>query len=324
MLKRVLVTGGAGYIGAHVCKALSRAGAEPFVFDNFSTGRKDFVKWGPYFEGTLLRMEDLRDAFLLFQPDSVIHCAALTSVPESVSEPGKYYETNVGGTLNVLRTMEAFAVKPMIFSSSAAVYGSGNGQAVEETSDLAPVNPYGQSKRMGELMLQDFALAGKATGVSLRYFNASGADPEGELGQRVGDPSHLIPILLKIVKEGKRAIPIFGDDYPTRDGSCLRDYVHVSDLATAHVLALARCGRGQVGYEAYNLGSEKGFSVKEVVAAAEKFLGKRLPVSIEGRRPGDPAELISKNALARRELGWNPRFSSLESILKTTWAWMGK
>ena len=319
-MRRILVTGGAGYIGAHCCKALSALGYEPLVFDNFVTGHQKFVQWGDFFEGDICSSDDLIECLNRHPVDAVLHFAGFIEVGESVKDPAKYYANNVGGTLQLLRTVVDHGVKKFIFSSSAAVYGHPKQVPIEENHPLEPVNPYGWTKLVVEKMLADFQTAHNLRWVALRYFNAAGADASGRIGEQHEPESHLIPRLLDAALKGERKVSIFGTDYPTEDGTCVRDYIHVSDLARAHVLALDYLNAGGDS-DVFNLGQARGYSVKEVIKTASAVTGIKIPVQNEARRPGDPAELVASNQKATRLLGWKPSKSSLENILQSAFNW---
>ena len=319
----ILVTGGAGYIGSHTCKALSEAGCQPIVFDNLIYGHEWAVKWGPLEVGDILDATALDAVFEKYRPSAVMHFAAYAYVGESVSDPEKYYNNNVGGTLALLNAMRRHGVDKLIFSSSCATYGAPQRLPITEEHPQMPINPYGQSKLMVEQILQDFDRAYGMRSISLRYFNAAGADPEGLIGEDHDPETHLIPIALDVARNRRALINIFGDDYDTQDGTCIRDYVHVSDLADAHVLALQALQRGEPT-GAYNLGNGSGFSVREVIGAVEKVAGKRIETRVLPRRNGDPDVLLADSSLVRRSLGWSPKIIKLEEIISTAWAWYEK
>jgi UDP-glucose-4-epimerase GalE len=319
-VRKVLVTGGAGYVGSHACKALARAGYEPIVFDNLSSGHKWAVKWGPLIVGDILDRTALDETIRHYRPSAVMHFAAFAYVAESVADPAKYYRNNVAGTLTVLDAMHAAGIEQIVFSSTCATYGIPQSLPIREDTPQIPINPYGASKLMVERMLGDFANAYGLRSVALRYFNAAGADPDGEIGEDHDPETHLIPLVLDTAARRRPAIAIFGTDYDTPDGTCMRDYIHVTDLATAHVLALVALEkRGKP--VAYNLGNGIGFSVKDVLAAAERVTERQIPFVEKSRRAGDPARLVADATRARRELGWSPKFHDLQVILKTAWHW---
>ncbi len=318
--KTVLVAGGAGYIGSHACKALSKAGYLPVTYDNLVYGHEWAVKWGPLELGDILDRGRLDEIIAKYQPQAIMHFAAFTYVGESVSDPGKYYRNNVVGSLNLIEAARDHGISSFVFSSTAAVYGISDRMPIVEEMPRQPVNPYGVSKSMVERMLADFGQAHGLRSIALRYFNAAGADPENEIGEDHDPESHLIPIVLDAVSGRRQTITVFGTDYDTPDGTCLRDYIHVSDLADAHVKALEALRSGAPS-GAYNLGNGRGFSVREVISAAEKATGLKVPVVFGARRPGDPAQLISDATKAREALGWQPQIAGLSEILSTAWAW---
>lgn len=322
-MKHVLVTGGAGYIGSHACKALAAAGYVPVTFDNLVYGHRWAVRWGPFVHGDVLDRAALDAAMRAWQPVAVMHFAAYIDVGESVRDPGRYYTNNVGGALCVLRSMAAHDISAFVFSSTAAVYGTPRTKCLAESHTLHPINPYGASKLMVERMLQDFDAAHGLRSVSLRYFNAAGADPEGETGESHDPETHLIPLVLDAAAGIRPHITVYGDDHPTPDGTCIRDYIHVSDLAQAHVLALRALEAG-AATTAYNLGNGRGFSVREVIDAARRVTGRDIPVVIGPRRAGDPPELVGDATRARSELGWVPQHADLHEIVRTAWAWHGR
>lgn len=316
----VLVTGGAGYIGSHACKALARAGLEPVVFDNLAHGHRAAVRWGPFVQGDLLELASIRAAITRFRPGSVMHFAAYAYVGESVLNPGKYYRNNVVGSLNLLDAMREAGIDTMVFSSTCATYGMPVQLPITEEHAQQPINPYGASKLMIERMLHDFGVAHGLRSTSLRYFNAAGADMDGELGEDHEPETHLIPLVLRAAAGLAPAITVYGDDYATPDGTCIRDYVHVADLADAHVLALQALLRGQSG-AAYNLGNGQGFSVREVIEVARQVTGRPIAVERGARRAGDPPQLVGDATRIRKDLGWTPRFDDLSDIVGSAWRW---
>ena len=320
MSRKILVTGGAGYIGSHVCKALAGSGWEPVTYDTLATGNAWAVKWGPLVRGDIIDRAALDAAFAAHRPAAVMHLAALSSVAESMTHPERYYSVNVHGTLALLEAMRDAGVPHIVFSSTASVYGSPQETPIPETHPLDPINPYGKSKLMAERMLSDFARHHGITSVSLRYFNAAGADPNGELGECRETETHLIPIAIDVARGRRPKLQIFGRDYRTRDGTCVRDYIHVSDIATAHVWALDYLRDGGTT-TALNLGTEAGASVLEVLDGLRRVSGQPIPTEDRPRRPGDPDELVSESSIARELLGWRPKHSDLDAILRTAWAW---
>jgi UDP-glucose 4-epimerase len=323
MAVKVLVTGGAGYIGAHACKALARAGFDPVVFDNLSTGWKSAVKWGPLVQGDLMDRASIDAALAEHQPAAVMHFAALSLVGESMKDPGLYWRVNVGGALNLLEACAAAGVKNFVFSSTCATYGDQDGVLLTEETPQRPINAYGGSKLAIEQMLRDFGVASGISHVIFRYFNVAGADPEGEVGEQHVPETHLIPLMLDAVAGKRPALTVFGTDYPTRDGTCVRDYVHVSDLADAHVLGLKRLLDGQ-GNGVFCLGTGRGFSVREVIEASRMVTNREVPVVIGDRRAGDAAALVSSSTHAIEGLGWEPQRSTLRQMIGDAWAWAQK
>ena len=323
MGQHVLVTGGAGYIGSHACKALAAAGFVPVVFDNLSTGWAEAVKFGPFVQGDLVERAALDAAFARFSPVAVMHFAALSLVGESMKNPGLYWRANVTGALNLIEAAVAAGCGQFVFSSTCATYGDHDGVLVDEDTEQRPMNAYGGSKRAIEDMLRDFEASHGLRHVIFRYFNVAGADPEGDIGEQHRPETHLIPLLLEAVDGRRPALTVFGSDYNTPDGTCVRDYVHVSDLADAHVLGLGWLQQGKPS-RAFNLGSGSGFSVREVIRAAGQVTNREVPV-IEGeRRPGDAAFLVSGSNRAVAELGWDPRRSDMRSMILDAWRWSQK
>jgi len=316
----ILVTGGAGYIGAHACKALAQAGYTPITYDNLVYGHELSVKWGPFEQGDILDRNRLDEVIKKYPPTAIMHFAAYAYVGESVEQPGKYYRNNVTGSLTLLEAMRDNNINNFIFSSTCATYGEPEQLPIPEKHKQAPINPYGHSKRMIEQMLTDFDTAHGLKSVALRYFNAAGADPDGETGEDHDPETHLIPLILDAATGKRPNITIFGADYETNDGTCIRDYIHVTDLADAHVKALQYLEEGGSS-TMYNLGNGKGFSVKEVIETAEKVTGKKIPVELGGRRPGDPPKLVGDAERIKKELNWNPKYADLETIIETAWNW---
>jgi UDP-arabinose 4-epimerase len=316
----ILIIGGAGYIGSHCCKGFAAAGWNVTVFDNLSHGWRDLVKWGPLIEGDILDRPALDAAMRQAKPDVVAHFAALTSVGDSVADPALYYRNNVLGTLNVLDAMRAASVQGLVFSSTAATYGVPQADVLTEDHPQLPINPYGSTKLAAERMIREYGEAYGLRSVALRYFNAAGADPDGEIGERHEPETHLIPLAAKGLLRDDYAFTIFGDDFDTRDGTAIRDYVHVSDLARAHVAAAAYLMAGGPT-EAINLGSGNGATVGEVASAIEAVSGRRLPRTIGPRRAGDPARLVASNSKAQALLDWTPTQSGIDEIVRTAWKW---
>lgn len=316
----VLVVGGAGYVGGHTCKALARAGYRPVVFDNLSTGHRDFVRWGPLVRGDIHDTAAVASAIGQHGCAAVLHFAALACVGESMASPAAYYDTNVAGTLSLLDGMRAAGCGTLVFSSTCAVYGQPEQMPIREATPRDPVNPYGASKLMVERILADYGAAYGLRSVALRYFNACGADEEGELGELRDPETHLIPRAMMALQGYLSDFAVFGADFPTPDGTAVRDYIHVADLAEAHVAALGLLLGGHAG-GAFNLGTGRGLSVAEVLGAIERVTGERLPAATGARRPGDPATLVADPSLARTALGFEPRRSDLDTIVRTAWAW---
>ena len=320
MSRSVLVTGGAGYVGSHTAKALAGAGYTPVVFDNFVYGHRDAVRWGPLVEGDLGDGALLSETIRRFDIAAVMHFAAFAYVGESMAKPEIYFGNNVVNSLVLLEAMRATGVKRLVFSSSCATYGIPDRVPINEDMPQRPVNPYGETKLMMERMLHWEGVAHGLAHVALRYFNAAGADPEGEIGEHHDPETHLIPLILDAALGRRPQIDIFGTDYPTPDGSAVRDYIHVTDLAAAHVLALRYLEQGGASV-ALNLATGQGHSVREVIAAAERVTGRRIPRRASARRPGDPAALVADPTRARALLGWTPSHSDLDTLISTAWAW---
>jgi UDP-glucose-4-epimerase GalE len=318
--KTVLVTGGAGYIGSHCCKALGPAGYSPVVYDNLSTGHRDFVKWGPLVEGDVRDGVTLLEALNQHRPVAVMHFAALALVGDSVSHPGKYWDVNVGGTLALLEAMRRANVDKLVFSSTCAVYGEPEIVPISEDIPKNPVNPYGASKLAAERMMDDFDQAHGLKSVRLRYFNAAGADPAQEIGEDRAIETHLIPLILDAALERRPSIAIFGQDYPTPDGTAIRDYIHVTDLAAAHVAAINYLIDGGAT-AALNVGTGRGASVAEVIATAKRAVAHDIRTTREPRRAGDPACLVADPRKTEQLLDWRPVRSGLDAIMADAWAW---
>lgn len=317
---KICVTGGAGYIGSHTCKALAKAGHEVIVFDNLSTGHRDFVKWGPFYYGDISDNANLRACFKKYRPDGVIHFAASAYVGESVVNPGKYFRNNVSGTLSLLEAMCEEGVPAIVVSGSCAVYGQPEEVPISETCPLQPINPYGASKMFMERMLADFAAAHSLHWMSLRYFNAAGSSPDGEIGELHDPETHLIPRVMFAALGKIETLDIYGNDYDTPDGTCIRDYIHVDDLATAHILGIEYILRGGQS-QALNLGTGQGSSVREIISGIERISGIKVPIREEARRPGDPACLVANPAKAAEVLGWQAK-KSLDEMLKNAWNYL--
>jgi len=318
-MRAVLVTGGAGYIGSHGAKALQRAGYRVVVFDNLVAGHRGAVKFGEFVQGEIADTAAVRDALKQYDIFAVMHFAAFLDVGESVREPAKYYRNNVGGALSVLEAMAAESVRHFVFSSTCATYGEPLETPIPETHPQNPINSYGESKLAVERALPHFATAYGLRYVALRYFNASGADPDGEIGEDHSPEIHLIPRAIEAATGG-RGLQVFGDDYPTPDGTCLRDYIHVTDLAEAHVKALESIAGGGPS-TAYNLGTGHPHSVKAVIDTVSRVTGRAVPWTLAPRRPGDPAVLYAAPSKAQAELRWTPKLGDLETIVRTAWEW---
>ena len=320
MTKHVLVTGGAGYIGSHACKALRDAGYTPVAFDNLVTGWQDAVKFGPFEQGDLLDRSRLDAVFAKWRPVAVMHFAALSQVGESMSMPGKYWLNNVMGSLNLFEASIAAGCLNVVFSSTCATYGDHDNVVLDETTPQHPINAYGASKRAIEDMLRDFGASNGVNAVVFRYFNVAGADPEAEVGEFHRPETHLIPLMLDAIDGKRGALTIFGTDYDTPDGTCIRDSVHVCDLVDAHVLGLKWLEDGRES-RVFNLGTGMGFSVREVVSANHTVTNRDVPI-IEGeRRAGDCTRLVSGSSRAVQELGWRPKRSDMATMIADAWRW---
>ena len=318
-MSTILVTGGAGYIGSHVVKQLHRQGHKPIIYDNLQTGHQKAAKDELFIEGDLSDRGRLSETFHSCPIEAVMHFAADCLVGESVKDPLKYFNNNVKNSLQLLEILEENNISKFVFSSSAAVYGEPKKIPIPEDHPCMPTNPYGETKWIFEKVLQNFQDLRKLNYISLRYFNAAGADPEGELGEDHSPETHLIPLVLKAALNGG-FVPIYGTDYDTPDGTCIRDYIHVTDLAQAHILALNKLERGGVS-GTYNLGNGNGYSVREVIETAKKVTGKDIVAVESSRRPGDPARLVASSEKIRKDLGWSPKFPDLETIIETAWKW---
>lgn len=319
----ILVTGGAGYIGAHAAKELAKQGYTPLVLDNLVYGHREFVRWGEFVEGDLGDKGFLRALFSTYPIQAVMHFAGYAYVGESVTDPAKYYRNNVVNTLNLLEAMREASVDKIIFSSTCATYGIPKSIPIVEDHPQNPINPYGRSKLMVEQMLQDVSAAYGVRYVTLRYFNAAGADPDKEIGEWHNPETHLVPLALDAAVGKRKILNIFGTDYDTPDGTCIRDYIHVSDLATAHIQALEYLMSGGECIK-LNLGNGQGFSVRDVVQMVEKVTGQAVPIQAGPRRLGDPPVLVGGSNIAKQILGWKPTHNSLEDIITTAWNWHSK
>ncbi|PPC94648.1 MAG: UDP-glucose 4-epimerase GalE [Methylotenera sp.] len=320
---KVLVVGGAGYIGSHMVKMLVDTGHEVVTFDNLSSGFRDAVLGGVFVQGDLADVAALDNVFKQYQPEAVMHFASYIQVGESVQHPDKYYLNNFTNTLNLLNAMVKHQVKHFIFSSTAAVFGEPEYVPIDEVHAKNPLNPYGRSKWMVEQVLADYERAYGLKSVCLRYFNAAGADPSGLLGERHEPETHLIPLVLQALSGRRPHISVFGRDYDTPDGTCIRDYIHIVDLCSAHLLALQKLM--EIGESMrFNLGNGEGFSVQQVVAAAERVTGQKIKIVEGPRREGDPARLVADATLAKKVLGWQPVYTDLETIIAHAWQWETK
>lgn len=313
------MTGGAGFIGSHACKVLARSGHEPVVYDNLSRGHREAVRFGPLEVGDTGDKARVLEVLEKHRPAAVMHFAAFAYVGESVQQPLMYYGNNVGGSAGLLEAVTEFGPLPFVFSSTCATYGVPERVPIDEDHPQRPINPYGQSKLFVERMLADLGVSHKLPWVALRYFNAAGSDPDGEIGEQHDPETHLIPLVLEAARGGA-PIQIFGTDYDTPDGTCIRDYVHVMDLADAHLRAIEYLLAGGAS-RAFNLANARGYSVKEVIAAAERVCGRSIPVKLGARRPGDPPALVGSAEQARTMLGWTPSRSALETQIADAWTW---
>jgi UDP-glucose 4-epimerase len=319
-MKTILVVGGAGYIGSHLVKMLLASGFHVVTFDNLSTGYRDAVIGGDWFLGDMNHRADLNEVFNKYQIAAVMHFASFIQVGESVQNPGKYYQNNVAATLNLLDAMVAHQVPALIFSSSAAIFGEPQYIPLDEQHPKQPINPYGLSKWMVEQILADYDHAYGLKSICLRYFNAAGADPDGQLGERHEPETHLIPLVLQAAAGRRSAITIFGQDYETPDGTCIRDYIHINDLCQAHLLALQQLLQG-ANSAVYNLGNGVGFSVNQVIEVAKQVTKKPIPIIIGARRHGDPARLVADSKQAQLSLEWQPQYADLTTIITHAWRW---
>ena len=319
-MANVLVTGGAGYIGSHACKALRDAGHPPVTYDNLETGWADAVKFGPFAQGNLLDRARLNDVFAEYEPVAVMHFAALSQVGESMKDPGKYWRNNVEGSLTLIEAAVAAGCMDFVFSSTCATYGDQDNVVLDENSAQYPINAYGASKRAIEDMLAGFGESDDLRSVIFRYFNVAGADPDGEVGEFHQPETHLVPLMLDAIDGKRDALTVFGTDYDTPDGTCIRDYVHLMDLVDAHVLGLKWLLDGKEG-RVFNLGTGNGFSVREVVDESRIVTNKPVPVVDGARRAGDCTKLVSGSVRAETELGWRPKRSDMKQMITDAWRW---
>ena len=319
-MTNVLVTGGAGYIGSHACKALKQAGFVPVTYDNLVTGWEDAVKFGPFERGDLSDRARLDEVFAQYQPVAVMHFAALSQVGEAMSEPGLYWRNNVCGSLTLIEAACAAGCLDFVFSSTCATYGEHDNVVLDEDTPQEPLNAYGASKRAVEDILRDFGASHGLKSVIFRYFNVAGADPEGEVGEHHRPETHLIPVMLEAIDGKRPALTIHGTDYDTPDGTCIRDYVHVCDLVDAHVLGLKWLQDGK-GSRVFNLGTGSGFSVREVIDASRTVTNREVPYSEGPRRAGDATKLVSGSVRAAQDLGWQPDRSRMDRMITDAWRW---
>ncbi len=319
-MTHILVTGGAGYVGSHACKALAKAGYVPVTYDNLVTGWQDAVKFGPFEHGDLLDKSRLDEVFAKYQPAAVMHFAALSQVGEAMSEPGKYWSNNVNGSLTLIQAAVDAGCLNFVFSSTCATYGEHDNVVLDETTPQRPLNAYGASKRAIEDILSDFEAAYGLNHVIFRYFNVAGADPEAEVGEFHQPETHLVPLMLDAIDGKRGGLTVFGTDYGTPDGTCIRDYVHVCDLVDAHVLGLKWLEQGKES-RVFNLGTGSGFSVMEVIEHSKAVTNRAVPYSIGPRRAGDCTRLVSGSVRAEEELGWTPKRSTLETMITDAWRW---
>ena len=318
-MSTVLVTGGAGYIGAQTCKALASAGYRPIVYDNLVSGHRSAVRWGPFIHGDITDRTALDAAIREYRPQAVIHFAAHAYVGESIADPGKYYRNNLAGSLTLIEALRDAGIGKLVLSSTCAVYGEPAQLPITESTPARPINPYGTSKLMVEQMLADFERAHGLHWLALRYFNAAGDDFEGEIGEDHDPETRLVPLALEAATGGP-PLTVFGTDYPTPDGTCIRDYIHVVDLADAHLRALAALDSG-IASQPINLGAGRGISVREIIAMVEAMTGRAVDLRYGRRRPGDPPELVADAQRARTLLGWSARYSDPLRIVESAWAW---
>jgi UDP-arabinose 4-epimerase len=321
--KTILVTGGAGYIGSQTCKLLAQEGFVPVVFDNLVYGHEWAVQWGPFEKGDLLDKKRIAEVVKKYAPRAVIHFAAYAYVGESVERPGKYYENNICGTVNLLEAMRETGVEQLVFSSTCATYGVPKQIPISEDHPQAPINPYGASKLMVERIIDDYEHAYGVRSVVLRYFNAAGADPSAEIGEDHDPETHLIPLIFDAALGRRKYISIYGDDFNTPDGTCIRDYIHIVDLGDAHLRALNYLDSQEKSLK-LNLGNGQGYSVREVIDQAEKVAGRPINTIVAARRSGDPPRLVGDAARAKKILGWEPKYGELATILQHAWQWHQK
>lgn len=323
MNRVVLVTGGAGYIGSHICKSLVAKGFFPVTYDNLHSGNEAAIQWGPFERGDIRDRERLAKVIQTYKPSAIMHCAALIQVAESIADPAIYYDNNVNGSLALLEEARAHNIQNLVFSSTAAVYGQPESKLLTETSPLDPINPYGRTKLAMENLIRDCAKPYGMNTAILRYFNAAGADPQCDTGTAYKEDSHIIPLLMRVASGDREAIKLFGTDYDTPDGTAIRDYIHVTDIADAHIYALQHISGHQQSLT-LNIGTSKGYSVREVIDAAQRITGQAIEVQESERRAGDPAILVADATKATETLGWKPQHSDIETIIRTAWQWRQK
>ena len=321
---KVLVTGGAGYIGSHICKKLSQRGFQPVTYDNLSRGASAHVQWGPLVVGDIRETTQLTELLKVEKPLAVIHLAAFAYVGESVEQPLAYYQNNVSGTLSLLQAMKEAQINKLVFSSTCATYGVAEKIPLNESCSQKPINPYGWSKWMVEQILKDFSHQEDFHFCSLRYFNAAGADADGDIGESHNPEPHIIPNAILAAMGKIPELAIFGNDYPTKDGTCIRDFIHVEDLAEAHILVLEKLLKNEKIENFYNLGLNKGFSLLEILQTVEKVTGKKVPYRFEKRRPGDPPELVATSEKFMRDFQWKPQYPLLENMIHSAYQWFQK
>lgn len=317
----ILICGGAGYIGSHMAKMLAGHGHAITIFDNLSTGHRKAVKWGTFIHGDLLNRDTLTELFDSSQFHGVMHFSARSLVSESMRDPALYYQNNVVGTFNLLEAMRRHGVGKFVFSSSAAVYGNPLTDLINEGHSRNPINPYGETKLIVERMLRDYGASYGLTSVSLRYFNAAGADPTGAIGESHQPETHLIPNVLKAALYGEQKLQVFGNDYHTNDGTCIRDYIHVNDLCQAHLKAFDHMTVQTGKASCFNLGIGRGFSILEIIKTAESIVGQKIPFEYAPPRPGDPPILVADSRLAQNTLGWTPQYTDIAELIETAWQW---
>jgi UDP-glucose 4-epimerase len=317
---KILVCGGAGYIGSHMCKMLARQGYQVTVFDNLSTGHREACQWGNFVHGDLLDPKALQSLFASSGFETVMHFSARSLVGESVANPALYYLNNVAGTLNLLEAMRTYEVKKFVFSSSASIFGNPLHELIDEIHPQIPINPYGETKLIVERALGYYHQAYGLNSVSLRYFNAAGADQDSTIGESHTPETHLIPNVLKAALSGGKRLKVFGNDYPTKDGTCVRDYIHINDLCQAHLLGVKYMDNHQ-GAHGFNLGNGLGFSILDIIGTSEEVTGQKIPYDLTSRRPGDPPSLVADSRRARDVLGWQPRHTEISEIVRSAWDW---